>query len=545
MENKRRLHITLILIVFIVGMLLRVHYFNITDMNGLEITKVSKIEVIGYEISKNLYEFVFIAFLIVIALALTWWRKSALLLASFFLLAHVSGIMDTAFTLAFQDQFHPHPPLFRIFISSLQVVWRLLIENNILTGWYNLQTISVMPSFISTIAIPIVGYILCKKIWDKETAYITFLLLMLSPYLIFFSGFAGATEPATFLIYLALLLFIMALRGSEYKYFFLSGLIFSIAISIRYTVLLLVPIFFLLCVFSGKIDGHKPSKSDVAIFLVFIFGTIILYSSHITESYYFMSGLEAKKGGSHMYARDVPRFASYYLDYFGGSPIKNSPLLYFHLTSLFYSPIALIIVLIAIIYSIFSKDFMMQIFTLIFIGYVIYHSLMVDQMIRYFNDLIFPLVILSARIIALIIKRFEQSKDFILTVFTLAFMIFSASTVGNLLQEPFKGLTGLIDDLGTSENISFLINDNSLAYYLIHSDMKNVSFNFIGDPQEFSIYIQEKNHDFIVMTRVFGREISFEALNEKYFNENGYRKYKDLFTGRYLVYEVYHKKKLD
>ena len=539
---KKQIYFTLLLFIFLLGIFLRIHYFNKTDMNGLEITKVSKIEIIGAKIYYNIYEFAAVTFLIILVLAVSWWRKSTVLLAGSFLAMYFTGFIDNAFVLAFQDQFHPHPPLFRILVSSIQVVWRLLIEKNILTGWYNLQTIGAIASFTSTIAIPVIGYILCKKIWDKTTAYITFLLLMLSPYLIFFSGFAGATEPATFLSYLALLLFIMALRGSGYNYLFLSGLVFSIAISIRYTVLLLVPIFLLLCIFSGKIGGYRPSKRDVALFLVFILGTIILYSNHITESYYFMSGLEAKKGGSHMYARDVPRFASYYLDYFNESPIKNSPWFYLNLISLFYSPIALIILLIAITYAIFSKDFMMQIFTLIFIGYLIYHSLMVDQMIRYFNDLIFPLVILSARIIALTIKRFGRSKDFILTVFTLAFMIFSVTTVGNLLQEPFKGLTGLMDDFSASENISFLINDNTITFYLIHSDMKNMSFNFIGNPQEFPIYVQKKDHDFIIMTRVFGRHVSFEEFNEKYFNENGYSKYKELFTGRYLVYEVYQRK---
>ncbi|GEM_PF-1707730 len=542
MGKSGKLLVALMLVVFLTGLIMRVYYFNATDMNGLEITKVSKIEDIGAKIYYNSYEAVAFALIVFASLFIVWKRKSPLLLAIFFLLFYLSNIVDRLFSLAYATIFNPHPPLFNILVGLIQVFWRLFIENHILPGEYDLHAIGATLSFISTVVTPFIAYFFCLKVWGKTTAYIAFLLLMLSPYMIFFSGFAGHTEPATLLTYLALLLFVIALKEGNKDYFFLSGLTFSVGISMRYTVLFVFPIFFILYILRGRISSQHISRKDLSIFLIFLFGTVLIYSENIIDTYKHMDRLNNEKIDSHMYPRDVPRFSSFFLDYFGESPIRNQPLLNVRLINLFYSPVILIVLLVGLAYSITSKDLILQVFGILFVGYFTYHSFMVDQMIRYFNDLVFPVAIISARTIGLVIERYIEKKKILLVAFTILFLIFSVQTSSNLLSKPFKGLTNLMAEFETLNNPSFLINDNVLTYYLLQSDIDEMSYEWKNNPDEFAGRVRENSFDFIILTPVFDRHISFEEFNEEFFEKEGYVKYEDLSTGDYLVYEVYKKK---
>jgi len=398
-----------------------------------------------------------------------------------------------------------------------------------------------MVSLASTLVIAFAGYALSRELWDKTTAYFTFLMLMVSPNLVFFSSFAYSTEPTIAFTYVALLLFVLGLRRGYGGLLFFSGLSLALAFSTRYTSLLFAPVFMLAYYFKDSFRGVYVPKRDAAIFFVFLLGIILVYGSHILASYAHMERLEGIKDLQATYTRDVPHYSSFILDYFHGPPIRNNPLYYVVLGSLYWSPLIWVIAVIAMAYALYSRDFMLTVFSMILIGYFVYYSFMTDQSIQYFNDLNFPLAILAARMCGVLVEHWGRRKKWLTLGFTVLILGFSAHTISGLFQEPFRGVSALMDELGSRSDLSFLINDNALAFYLLHSDMENMSYKWQGNPKDFSKILAAESFDYVIITPVFDRGFDFTDFDEEFMEELGYARYKTLSTGRYVTYEVYSK----
>lgn len=306
--------------------------------------------------------------------------------------------------------FHPrYPPGYNILVATGIFLTNLSPE-----------MISKGTSLISVLLMPFIAFFLAKKVFNKKTAVFAFILFALSPLELFYSNTALLNPLATMLSFASILLFFYGMDKTKYLPF--AGIVYSLAISTRYTSLMLLPFFAAMIFLNKNKFSSMEQKNDLIIASATITAVILFFAPNILFSY--QGFLEWDQVASNkLYIRDFEHYSQFFLNIFGNEPLTPSPIFYSILLLVFFSPLALL----GIIYGMLSKKSVFLLLGLLFLAYFIFYSFQSHaQPMRYLLDFAYIYLFLGSYII-----NFEKFSLIIAGALIVWFLVLSVLIIYN------------------------------------------------------------------------------------------------------------------
>jgi len=213
-------------IIAVAGILLRLFLFNATDIIWDEAWYLG----ISYKLAYIISMFPLAAFAAaasaIVFIYLVVFRRNLL-----FLGACSAGLLAAKYLFSIPVVLHErHPPLF-----NMAVAFGILLSSA------EPVVVGRLISVISSLALAVSAYFLGRKIAGRDAGIVLFALVMLSPLEIFYSTTSLLNPLAVALAFISLTIFVYALdRPSLLP---ASGLVYSLALATRYSVLPVLAIF--------------------------------------------------------------------------------------------------------------------------------------------------------------------------------------------------------------------------------------------------------------------------------------------------------------
>jgi 4-amino-4-deoxy-L-arabinose transferase-like glycosyltransferase len=349
------------------------------------------------------------------------------------------------------------PPLLPFIIS-------LFIKN----GEWSARLISPIFGIISVF----VTYLLAKKIYDKKTALISAFIVSSTSLYIFF-GQKILTETLSLTLFTATLYF-FHMSFKEKRYLMLTGIFFALSILIRYTNLLLFPIFIIYFLYMKKFDIIRKKEFFFSIILFIIVLSPWLYINTINYG----DPLGALKDNlAHAPAEYSPGPVYYYIlysiDIFGFSIIFIIP--FFILNKRKKSDILIIISIVLILLT---------------------FSIMGRKEIRYLLPYISVFSTASAKGALDLMNR---TKDKFIIPIILSLIIFSGFYTG--IQKTLDESSSGIATVQAAEYIKKIPSDYIFAenYAVINYISGKKVYIPPSDEEKFNKYVQEYNIEYLVV----------------------------------------------
>jgi len=315
----------------------------------------------------------------------------------------------------------------------------------------------VKMDFLIELLMPIIGalscvliYLIGKKLFNKEIATYSAILLAVSYFHIYYSSKILTDGLSVFFILLSVLVFIKGYEEKNNKYKILFGVVLALSLLTRYTALWTIPIFFIYLIIRDrnlKLLKDKYFWLSILVFLVVISPWLIYsYSAYGNIFGALMHGNTA-------------------VNYWGGSQPWN-----FYITNFFETfHIVGIISLVAILYIIYKKEFLKKeiFFILIWLIFLfVLTSTIVHKEPRYILS-IFPAMCLLS---GFLIEKIKKYKYLIFAII-IAWMLIYYSV--NFSKEYRKSYTDTNDCFlqgnnflkTLDKNILVITDESPLVYY--------------------------------------------------------------------------------
>lgn len=225
------------------------------------------------------------------------------------------------------------------------------------------QIAGELVSTLALIGLVFVGLWIGSR-WNKNVGLLAFALLMFSPYSVFMSGTSFLGPLGWFLCFLSFALFLKA--QDDDRFLPLAGLVACLAFATRFPTMVLIPVF----VAMAYVNRQRLSKKNLAIFFILIFGTVAFFAPLALEQY---SGSKQwhSMGGSERWDLIEANMSSFVEAGTATDVLSSQDSTYiFRLMSLFYSPMFLALLILAILFALYSffvrRDW--QLAGLLFVG---------------------------------------------------------------------------------------------------------------------------------------------------------------------------------
>jgi 4-amino-4-deoxy-L-arabinose transferase-like glycosyltransferase len=567
LKNEKKI----LLGIFFLGILIRIFYLIKPDICGDPIGHVNAANSIAPLIRHHWISLSFFLLFCALALTLSYHRRDALAVVVLFILVFFirSGI-NHRFYVYFQN-----PPLFRY--ASAFVIALTGIEG---------QLSGRLVSTLSLTLLPFFAYYLCNVFWDKKTAFISFLLLMFSPYSILYATTEYLDPLAVFFTYSSLTLVLIGLKKKSGSLLFIGALLYCGVITTKYPALLLTPFLFYIILFKGGsvaknkqfmgnkiylvfgfsilllvlllnlIFGEKIGvidkiissfgvflvslslierinfKRDLRFFvLIIISGVILLQLTHTIKALFYYRQMSDHKFSSVGFS-NIPHFNHVVFKHFGGKTISYSHYFLPKVVLFFYSPIFAVLVILSCGYALFSGDETSRFILLILMSYFVFFNYLSAVNLQYFSFLEFPSVVLIARFLS------ETSKKTIVIIITGLLLIFVANTL-----KIMSGNTHAMSDFAKSfkasvgdRNVTVLVDDNAMVYYISKYNKDNKIRVFWHEySKTLQTLLNERDYDYAIIGAWGGFEEDSRLVGERY------NLTEILYSGEYPIFNVYTK----
>src|SRR3989344_7734767 len=153
------------------------------------------------------------------------------------------------------DEFSFRPPLLSILFYITYFIW------------HHIFAVSILVAFINTLT-PVFIFLIGKKLYSNRVGGIAGLLSAFVPFIVRNSNYLLTDAPVITFMAIA---FYFSLYKDKNIYLFLSGVFCSLAILMKFTAVLFVPIIFLFLLFN---------KVKIKRLLIFIFGVLLVLTPY-------------------------------------------------------------------------------------------------------------------------------------------------------------------------------------------------------------------------------------------------------------------------
>jgi len=328
--NKDQKAFFLIALVFIVGVALRLSFINATDISGDEVFFTTYAFKIAYLLWQNPLIAVGIAaglciFVYLVAVKRKLWAAllfSALLLAA----KYAFGMPDL--------------------IPRVEPVYVLATAGTIfLTG----LTPNIAGELVSTIALSglaLVGLGIGSK-FGKWTGILAFSLLMLSPYEIFMSTTSFVSPLGFFFMFSGLAMFFKGLKKTRMLPG--AGILASLAYATRLPTIISFPVFLALVFLKRKELLKKENRKNLAIFLAITFATLLFMAPVYLNQMHAVEAWPLENPRWDLVEAHLSSFVAQAAS--AEVPPSQDHFFMVNAMSLFYSPLFILLLLVAVPYS--------------------------------------------------------------------------------------------------------------------------------------------------------------------------------------------------
>lgn len=403
-----------------------------------------------------------------------------------------------------------HPPLFNIIAAY-----------GILASGAEPAFVGGLISLVSSVALAVSAYFLGKKIMGKWAGVALCALVMFSPLEIFYSTTSLLDPLAVSLAFISLTIFIYALdRPSLLP---ASGLVYSLALATRYTVLPVLGIFAAMIYLRRRELLKKENFRDILIFTILISATILLFAGNMTASY---GGFEAWEttGSNEIYAVDIEHYSTFFADAFGGEPVVPSPAFYLGAIMFLFSPVVLLLFAAGFAKAAMRRNALVVLLSLLFLAYFAFYSFQSHfQALRYLLDMEVPL--LAVAVFGLHGLKPELLAKVVVVALT-GFFLFQSFVL--IDAHRFRGLSEAISGIPEGSGIYTSYLDSVKYYRKDYLYDRGFSNEFIarllgegekGEPQKI-FYINrplselKDEIDYVVVNRKFFSSCDTSGLEE-------------------------------
>lgn len=434
-------------------------------------------------------------------------RKEFLLLILFFLVIFFSSLFPIRFShwwdeavylqnaeVIFSgrtnyDEFSFRPPLLSI-IFCLTFLF-----------WYSEVAASIVTTALAASG-PIFIYLSGKKLYDVETGLIASIAVGFSPFFIENSNFLLTDVPA---LSLASISFYFLIRDDYLQSKLLSGLILSLAVLMKFTNILLVPLFFLYCFFK-KLDFKSASFYSLG-FLIGIF-PYLLWAQLSFGSFIFPFTEGMRMVGEYN---------------------ENAFFYFLNLTEAFtvFVPLGFLLFGFVVLDKIkngksnsLKQDFFLICWLSIFLFYL---SIVVSHKeLRYIFPIALPLSLISAQGFSFFLKKIQIRRIRFLLIF-IFLLIFVFYLIPSVFKHGLENFHFFYDELFDEIRMSYLISETLSYDDVVYSNHNWPVFAYYSNrsvkavPYDDSFFLHYKSimdkPGFIVITDNVNKPPSIEWLN--------------------------------